>query len=177
MSSFAALAGHGVAPAPPPSPDTASNEIFLRLRNCTEEVEDLAADFDGHKRIWSGGEGNRIVSRAITTCITSTTTFLIALIWYSGGGKSFTAFGRDGLLYAILERLPPVFIEVTEILETKTSLGAFMSNELSAFAIATNITESRRKAENIANKESSRSHLVVRFEDKGSQKLLGNYAD
>lgn len=181
LAALTAQGATGQGAAPEPS-DTGSHEIFLRLRNCTEEVEELAADFGEFRRIWTAGEGNRIVSRAITrSIITSRSTFLIALIGYSGGGKSYTAFGCDGLLYAILERLPPAFIEVTEVLDQKHSLGAFTSNDQSpsaiAATIATTITENRRKAENIANKESSRGHLVVRFEDQATGRLLGMLID
>lgn len=145
--------------------------MFLRLRNCTEQVEDLAADLHQFKRVWTAGEGNRIVARAVTTSLTRTTTFLIALAGYSGGGKSFAAFGPHGLLPALIERLPPLFIAVTEVLHQTQSLGSYLSTDQSAAAISTGICESRRSAATIGNMESSRTHLVVRFEDQRDSTL------
>lgn len=75
--------------------------LFTRLRNCTENVED-SVDLEQFKREWTGGEGNQIMSRAVTTGINRNIVFIIALMGYSGGGGSLSPLSGPRVSYLLL---------------------------------------------------------------------------
>lgn len=137
---FETLAGHEEVPTVPGSgvPGTPSHNISLRVRGCMMEVED-SVGIDRSKCVWTAGEENCILSHAVTIPI-------MALMGYSGGGKSFTALGAHGLLPALVARYPPLIIEVTEVLDQKRYLRSYLPNQsaaIAAAAIGVPITESR----------------------------------
>lgn len=140
--------------------------LFLRLRGSTSLQDDLVdhpiENPDVYRRIWVAEEENKIISRAVTANFT--VPFVVALIGYSGGGKSYTAFGSDGLLGGILARLPnKTSLQVTQVLEKTKSLGSFSDQPVEE--MAANITMRRVSARTAANPESSRAHIVIRFEN------------
>lgn len=137
--------------------------MFLRLRNCVDIAEESVACPEIYRSIGSAGANNQIISRAVTASFH--TPFLIALIGYSGGGKSYTAFGPHGLLSGILFRLPKTSVQVVQVLDTKQSLGSYLSPDESSVAISRSITSSRLTAATVANKDSSRAHIAILFEN------------
>lgn len=154
------------------SNDSGNNWVFLRLRDCSVEAGDHVDGNPLYRRIFSAGEDNRSVSRAIV--VSFSTPFLIALIGYSGGGKSHSAFGTDGILAAIIQRLPFVAIDVMQVMASRQALGSYTSDDLN---IAEKITSSRESARTPANLQSSRTHLMVRFENAETGEYLGLLVD
>lgn len=152
FSNHLSLSDKPPCPLPVPSPF-----LFLRLRNCTEAAEDAIVDPNTYRRIWSAGEENKIVSRAVTACFS--TPFIIVLMGYSGAGKSYTAFRPHGLLAGILSRLPSTSLEVTEVLNHNQSLGSYLFPEQSAEVIMASISSRCLTADH----DSSRRHLVIQF--------------
>lgn len=175
---FADLVAPRVGPAPdnavvPPLPPL----LYLRLRDCSEESEDSIPEPAVFKRIWCSGEDNKLVSNAVTFSISLRTPFVIVLVGYSGSGKSYTAFGQNGLLSAILKRLPPTLVSVSEVLEQKKSLESYSTEEVTAVMIGAAISKSRRSAATVANHSSSRAHLAVTFENPESDHPFGMLLD
>lgn len=102
--------------------------VFLRLRNCSLEAGDYVDGDPLYRRIFSAGEDNRSVSRAIVVSLS--TAFLIARVGYAGGGKSHSAFGPNRALAAIIQRLPFVEVDVMQVMASWQALKLYTSGDM-----------------------------------------------
>lgn len=161
-------------PAPPKGIPRAY--IYFRIRDCASNVEDTIPDHEIYHQIFTSNESNRIVSRAVVNT-GFTKPFLIALMGYSGAGKTFTAFGADGVFATILKRLPNVSVTVMQILENTEVLGTFEDALENIHQIIDAITAARSTAVTPANQLSSRTHLAIIFKDQENNVPYGMMID
>lgn len=153
-------------------------QIYLRLQEGSMTAIDVVNTSPGIHRCFTTGEPTDHVARAVTRGLSSSTPFIVAVTGFSGAGKSFNAFSRDGLLETILGYLPAVEVTVTEILTTARYLCEFRhATRASAVEICQKITQERTSRRTPANDESSRSHLVVSFESEDAGRLFGILLD
>lgn len=168
-SSSAAL----TAPATRPLPSILH---YFRLHSCMLKGVDAIPDLDGYKRLWTSNEYNAIVSCAVRASLT-TAPFNIALVGYSRGGKSHTTFSRHRHLAGILVCQAHVYVQATEVLDCSRSLGSYMASTVSVADISASGTRSCVRAPTAANGSSSRTHLVLRFEDPQTDTPYGILLD
>lgn len=172
QENFMAIRGSSYSAVPTVAPQP---YLFFRVRECSPElVEDLIPDAAAYRQIFTN-ETNRLVSRSVTTALAKP--FLIAVMGYSGAGKTHTAFGADGLFPMIIQRLPPVTITVYEILTARDVLQIFEPTVETAADIAGQITKLRATRSTQANAGSSRTHLVIIFNDLITNTPYGLLAD
>lgn len=146
-------------------------QLYLRVRNPSAEAENAvdAASAVLH-RAFVAGEPTDVVVRAVTRGLSSSVPFIIALLGYSGGGKTFT-FGQ--LLDTVLGYLPDVEVMVLEVLNTRTYLNSYSNKQ----GLAEEINKLRKQRPTPANMVSSRAHLVVTFEAVNSDRKYGMLLD
>lgn len=131
---------------------------------------EIIPDSAVYRPIFVSNEPNKNVSRAVTTALSIP--FLVGLMGYSGAGKTYTAFGPDGLFSMIVERLPPVIITVYEVLNASKVLGIYDTTKETVPEIIHGIITARATTVTQANEQSSRTHLAIMLNDLESNTPL-----
>lgn len=153
------------------SPIHCTVQLYLRVRNPSAEAENEVDTASAVlHRAFVAGEPTDVVVRAVTRGLSSSVPFIIALLGYSGGGKTFT-FGQ--LLDTVLGYLPDVEVMVLEVLNTRTYLNSYTNKP----GLAEEINKLRKQRPTPANMVSSRAHLVVTFESVNSDRKYGMLLD
>lgn len=142
--------------------------LYLRMRNSSgTKIAGDAAIFKKFTKAYTCGESTFRVSHGLISKLT--TPFLIALMGYSGTGKSHSMLSEEGVIAALLTHLPkPLNIGVYEVVEGKGKGKAildFQYPQESVSQILTKINKARTTAPTVANPTSSRTHIAVHFEN------------
>lgn len=163
-------------PGPPPGPPL----LFLRVRNPTSD-DDIPTG-ERFARIYSAGESTFAVARGLLRPFHKP--FIIAVMGYSGAGKSYTVLGEDGVIAALLGRLGGVGvggvgvdIKVYQVLSIAQSIGDFAYPDHPIGQILAGISKARTTARTPANETSSRAHMMVTFENADTGEVLGTVID
>lgn len=144
---------------PSPAP-----RLFLCIRNSSQDRDPESEQFDLFKRIFIEGESTFRVSHQVLSALHIP--FLISLMGYSRGRKSHTMLATDGVLAALIGKLPsPLNITVTEVSETVRPMCDLVYPTDSVADILEMMQARRTTSATPANATLSRTHIVVLFEN------------
>lgn len=159
-------------PATPPPPP----RLFLRIRNPPLDIDTESEMFDRFTRIFVMGESTFRVAHQVVSSLH--VPFLVVMMGYSGGGKSYTMLQEDGVVAAIIGTLPsPLNVTITEIGETTRPMADLLFPRNTVVEILAKITSCRTTSPTPANATSSRTHIMVQFENLAAGVVYGCLVD